>query len=69
MKATSGKVDARCDNLLAALSEFEIEEFVGRLTDAAYQVALRRGIRGSFLELELDLWRSLGRVVEQNRTG
>jgi hypothetical protein len=67
MKATFGKVDARSDNLLADLSEFEIEDFVGRLTEAAYEVSLRRGFRGSFLELELELWHTLGSVVKQNR--
>ena len=68
MKATFGKVDARYDLLLANLSEFEIEGFVGRLTDAAYQVALQQGFRGSFLDLELELWHTLDNVVKQNRS-
>ena len=35
------------------------EAFVARLATTAYQVALRHGIRGSFVELELDLWHEL----------
>ena len=32
------------------------EEALARSTDAAYQVALRRGFRGTFVDLELGLW-------------
>ena len=35
------------------------EAFLARLATTAYQVALRHGIRGSFAELELDLWYEL----------
>jgi hypothetical protein len=35
------------------------EELLARLTDAAYRVALRRGVRGPFIDLELELWRAL----------
>jgi hypothetical protein len=35
------------------------EAFLARLATTAYQVALRHGIRGSFAELELDLWHEL----------
>jgi hypothetical protein len=38
--------------------------FVARLTDAAYAVALRHGVKGSFADLELALWRELRAVVE-----
>jgi hypothetical protein len=37
----------------------EVEQFVARLTAAAYEVALRHGVRGPFLDLELGLWRAL----------
>jgi hypothetical protein len=37
----------------------ETEEILADLTDAAYQVLLRHGLRGSFLEAELELWRQL----------
>ena len=32
------------------------EDVLARATDAAYRVALRRGFRGTFLDLELGLW-------------
>jgi hypothetical protein len=35
------------------------EAFLARLATTAYQVALRHGIRGSFVELELDLWHAV----------
>lgn len=35
------------------------EETLARLTSAAYQVALRHGLRSPFIEVELDLWREL----------
>lgn len=39
------------------------ESFLAHLTEAAYGVALKHGIKGSFVDLELDLWRELRRVV------
>lgn len=41
----------------------ELEAYAARLTAAAYAVALRHGVRGSFADLELDLWRELRAVV------
>lgn len=43
----------------AAAPVLNRDEFLARLATTAYQVALRHGIRGSFAELELDLWREL----------
>jgi len=40
------------------------EAFLARLTTTAYQVALRHGIKGSFADLELDLWRELRALCE-----
>ena len=40
------------------------EAFLARLATAAYQVALRHGIKGSFAELELALWRELRAVYD-----
>jgi hypothetical protein len=37
----------------------ETEEVLAELADVAYQVLLRNGLRGSFLEVELELWRAL----------
>ena len=45
------------------------EEFLAEITDAAYRVALRHGIKGSFLDIELGLWEALRAefVRERNR--
>ena len=40
------------------------EAYLARLTTAAYEAALRHGIRGSFADLELSLWRALRTAVE-----
>ena len=40
------------------------EDWIARLTDIAYQTVLARGYRGSFLDLELSLWRQIRQVVE-----
>ena len=37
--------------------------FAARITEAAYEVALRHGVQGSFADLELDLWRKIRSVV------
>lgn len=39
------------------------EAYLARLTTAAYEAALRHGIRGSFADLELSLWRALRDAV------
>ena len=41
------------------------EEFLAELTEAAYRVALRHGLKGSFLEAELELWGELGHVLRR----
>lgn len=45
-------------------SEAEFEEFLAELTDAAYRTALRHGLRGSFLDTQLALWRDLRAVLQ-----
>ena len=42
------------ESLVAELAE---------VSDAAYRAALGHGVRGSFLDLELGLWRALQRAV------
>jgi hypothetical protein len=39
------------------------EHLLAELTDAAYRVALRHGLRGPFLDVELDLWTALRAVL------
>jgi hypothetical protein len=46
----------------ATRAESRREDFLARLTDAAYQEALRRGFNDSFLDVRLDLWKALRRV-------
>jgi hypothetical protein len=44
-----------------------IEALVAELTEAAYPVALRHGVQGSWVDLELDLWKALGQAVKNWR--
>ena len=43
--------------------DVRVEELVAELAQAAYRVALRHGIKGPFIDVELDLWRELRRVL------
>jgi hypothetical protein len=43
------------------------EDFLAELSDAAYQEALRHGFRDSFLDVRLDLWKALRRVLWEGR--
>jgi hypothetical protein len=52
--------------MVAIRPNLDREAFVARLATAAYQVALRHGIKGSFAELELDLWHELQAVCEDD---
>jgi hypothetical protein len=41
-----------------------LETFAAELTLAAYRVALRTRMQGTWLDLELDLWRTLADTVK-----
>jgi hypothetical protein len=41
-----------------------LENFTAELTLAAYRVALRTRTQGTWLDLELDLWRALSETVK-----
>ncbi|HEV3162598.1 MAG TPA: hypothetical protein VGZ22_01060 [Isosphaeraceae bacterium] len=41
-----------------------LETFAAELAHAAYRVALRTRTRGTWLDLELDLWRALADTVK-----
>jgi hypothetical protein len=41
------------------------DELLARLTAAAYEVALRHGLRAPFIDVELALWRELRAVANQ----
>jgi hypothetical protein len=53
------------NNATAPDRDTRLETLVAKLTEAAYPVALRHGVRGSWVDLELDLWRALGETVNQ----
>ena len=42
-----------------------LENFAAELTIAAYSVALRNGMNGSWLKMELGLWRALAETVKK----
>jgi hypothetical protein len=42
-----------------------LDTVAAELTSAAYFAALGYGIQGSWIELELDLWRALAHAVKQ----
>jgi hypothetical protein len=46
-----------------------LQTFAAELTRAAYLVALRHNGPGSWLDLELDLWRALGETVQNWERG
>jgi hypothetical protein len=56
-------LDAAYRRLLRVVGYRLRERLVAELTDAAYRVALRHGLKGSFLDWELDLWRELQSVL------
>src|SRR5262245_6211581 len=39
--------------------------FAADLTDAAYSAALRHGIAGSWIDLQLEVWRAVGRTISE----
>jgi hypothetical protein len=45
------------------------EQFVAELAAAAYQAALRHGLKGPFIDVELELWQALRAVVAARLTG
>ena len=55
---------------LASAAEFLDwrETFVSELTDAAYRTALRHGVRGPFLDIELELYVAVREAVERARS-
>jgi hypothetical protein len=47
--------------------EVDPERLLAELTEAAYRIALRHGLKGSFVDVELDLWRELRRVLDRQQ--
>jgi hypothetical protein len=52
------------DSKTAANRDALLETFAAELTLAAYRVALRTGTQGTWLDLQLDLWRALADTVK-----
>lgn len=46
-----------------------LDAAAAELTSAAYHATLGHGIQGSWIDLELDLWRALSHAVKQWRHG
>jgi hypothetical protein len=42
-----------------------LENFAAELTSAAYPLTLRHGMRGSWITVELSLWRALAETVKK----
>jgi hypothetical protein len=52
----------------AGLAHSSLAKLTARLTAAAYAVALRHGVSGSWIDLQLDLWRVLTEAVEKGES-
>jgi hypothetical protein len=51
------------DDATGRILNANLEDFAAELNAAAYQVALRHGLRGPFIDVELELWQALRAVV------
>ena len=45
--------------------DIQLENFAAELTSAAYPLALRQGIRDSWIKMELGLWRALAETIKK----
>jgi hypothetical protein len=52
----------------AGAGQASLASFTAELTDAAYTAALRHGVTGSWIDLQLDLWRVLTEAVERGES-
>jgi hypothetical protein len=50
--------------ILIADADPALETFAARLAVTAYRVAVRHGAMGTWIDLELELWRALAATVE-----
>jgi hypothetical protein len=42
-----------------------LEDFAAELTEAAYPIALRRGVGTRWLDLELEIWKVMSKAVKK----
>jgi hypothetical protein len=45
--------------------DIRLENLAAELTSAVYPVVLRRGLKGSWIKVELGLWRALAETVKK----
>jgi hypothetical protein len=53
----------------ASLSLKNHDDFVARITEAAYGVLLRQGLQRSFIDVELELWQQIRNVFRTELRG
>ena len=53
------------NHVAAGNRDILLENFAAELTRAAYTVALKHGMAGSWIKVELDLWRGLAETVKK----
>ena len=51
--------------ILHSEQDADLDRFAAELTDAAYPVALKYGVSGSSIDLELEIWRTLTDLVRR----
>ena len=47
--------------------EVSLECLAANLTEAAFPVALRHGVQGSWLDLRLELWKTMSETVNKTK--
>ena len=50
---------------MSAIRTQSLQDFLANLTEAAYSVALKHGIRGAFIDVQLGMWKALGSVIDR----
>jgi hypothetical protein len=69
LAASIAQTHRRSSSLASAAEFLEWREtFVSELTDAAYRTALRHGVQGPFLDIELELHVAVREAVERARS-
>jgi hypothetical protein len=53
------------DRTIPAAAHQASDALAAELTAAAYPIALRHGVKGKWLDLELDLWRVLAETIKK----
>jgi hypothetical protein len=58
----------KTDEAIGRTLDNNLEDLVAELTAVVYQVALRHGLKGPFIDVELTLWQALRAVVAAHLT-